>query len=78
MLGTAAVAWPAGLALAQQALPAPVRLPGLSVEGQGASAESATGPVDGYVARDTETGAKTATPVSEIPQTVNVIGREEL
>lgn len=78
MLGTAAVAWPAGLALAQQALPAPVRLPGLSVEGQGVSAESATGPVDGYVARDTETGAKTATPVSEIPQTVNVIGREEL
>jgi iron complex outermembrane receptor protein len=38
----------------------------------------ATGPVDGYVPKATGTGSKTATPVSEIPQSVSVIGRKEL
>ncbi|MBP1853027.1 TonB-dependent siderophore receptor [Rhizobium halophytocola] len=43
-----------------------------------ADQESATGPVKGYVAGKSSTGSKTGTPVKEIPQTVNVIGREEL
>lgn len=38
----------------------------------------ATGPVDGYVPKATGTGSKTATPVSEIPQSVSIIGRKEL
>jgi iron complex outermembrane recepter protein len=53
----------------------------LTVEGgQGAKPgdNEATGPVDGYVAKATGTGSKTATPISEIPQSVSVVGREEL
>jgi len=42
------------------------------------SEDDATGPVDGYVPKATGTGSKTATPVSEIPQSVSVIGRKEL
>lgn len=49
----------------------------LVIEG-GASSDSATGQVDGYVAKDTGTGSKTATPLKEIPQSVSVLGREEL
>ena len=53
----------------------------LTVEGgnaTGASDTDGTGPVEGYVAKSTGTGSKTATPVSEIPQSVSVVGREEL
>ena len=42
------------------------------------STAGATGPVDGYVAKNTLTGSKTATPITEIPQSVSVIGREEI
>ncbi|MBE7184245.1 MAG: TonB-dependent siderophore receptor [Methylobacterium mesophilicum] len=48
------------------------------VEGQGAGQGAATGPVDGYVARATATGSKTATPIQEIPQAVSVVGRDEI
>jgi iron complex outermembrane receptor protein len=40
--------------------------------------QTATGPVDGYAARQTGTGSKAATPISEIPQSVSVVGREEI
>jgi len=36
------------------------------------------GPVNGVVAKTTQTGSKTATPLKEIPQSVSVIGREEI
>ncbi|MGI6246331.1 MAG: TonB-dependent siderophore receptor [Pseudochelatococcus sp.] len=39
---------------------------------------SATGPVNGYVARRTATGSKTSTPIEAIPQSVSVIGRRQL
>ncbi len=57
------------------------------VEGQGAATGAtgsvtaggeAVGPVDGYVANRSTTGSKTNTPIAEIPQSVSVIGREEL
>lgn len=35
-------------------------------------------PVDGYVASEATAGAKVATPINEIPQSVSVIGRKEL
>ncbi|WP_244631302.1 TonB-dependent siderophore receptor [Aureimonas sp. ME7] len=59
-----------------------VELDTVVVEGDGASGISAseaagTGAVDGYVARATTTGSKTATPIAELPQSVSVIGREE-
>ncbi|MGV6874161.1 TonB-dependent siderophore receptor [Pseudochelatococcus sp. B33] len=39
---------------------------------------SATGPVNGYVARNTATGSKTSTPIEAIPQSVSVIGRQQI
>ncbi len=74
---TAALAalWPMA-ALAQQAGDAIV-LDQVVVEGQ-VQDGSATGPVKGYVAKRTETGSKTNTPIEEIPQSVSVIGREEI
>lgn len=65
----------AGAAIAQDA-PA-TRLEKIKVKGAKVKDE-ATGPVDGYVARATTTGSKSATPIVEIPQAVSVIGREEL
>lgn len=44
----------------------------------GTSTSSATGPVNGYVARNTTAGSKTATPIAEIPQFVSVVGRQEI
>src|SRR3712207_4150798 len=41
-------------------------------------AESATGPVNGYVATRTTSGSKTDTPILETPQAVSVVGREQI
>ncbi|WP_395316562.1 TonB-dependent siderophore receptor [Variovorax sp. UC74_104] len=41
-------------------------------------AETANGPVQGYVARRSATGTKTDTPLIETPQSISVIGRDEL
>lgn len=43
----------------------------------GGTEDSATGPVDGYVAKKTTTGSKADLPISAIPQSVSVIGRQE-
>lgn len=40
--------------------------------------ESPTGPFPGYAARRTATATKTDTPVLEVPQSISVIGREEM
>ena len=39
---------------------------------------SGVGEVDGVVAKKTRTGSKTATDITEIPQSVSVVGREEI
>ncbi len=39
---------------------------------------SGTGPVTGYVARDTTSGSKTDTPLIEIPQSISVVTTEQL
>ncbi len=52
-----------------------IALETVTVEGQGGSA---TGPVNGYVPNRTATGSKTDTPIEEIPQSVSVIGREQI
>ncbi|WPH12563.1 TonB-dependent siderophore receptor [Variovorax paradoxus] len=51
-------------------------LPEVTVSGE--QPETATGPVRGYVARRSATATKTDTPLIETPQSVSVIGREEL
>ncbi|WP_426389458.1 TonB-dependent siderophore receptor [Variovorax sp. R-27] len=40
--------------------------------------ESPTGPVTGYVARRSSTATKTDTPVLEVPQSISIIGRNEM
>jgi len=50
-------------------------LPTIVVEGQ---AETATGPVDGYVATRSATGTKTDTPLLETPQSISVITRDQM
>jgi len=50
-------------------------LPSVTVQGV---AETATGPVQGYVATRSATGTKSDTPLSETPQTLNVVTRDEM
>lgn len=52
-------------------------LPTLSVEGR-VRAETAYGPVDGYVATRAATASKTDTPLIELPQSVSVVTRDEM
>jgi iron complex outermembrane receptor protein len=49
-------------------------LDAIDVAGEG----SALGPVRGYVARRSATATKTSTPILEVPQSINVIGRKEI
>lgn len=53
-----------------------MRLPDVSIHGY--AEESAWGPVAGYVAKRSATASKTDTPISEIPQTINVVTREQI
>lgn len=52
-------------------------LPSVVVQGSGLD-DAGTGPVHGYVAEETTTGSKIATPLREIPQSVSVVGAEEI
>ncbi|HEV2508744.1 TonB-dependent siderophore receptor [Bosea sp. (in: a-proteobacteria)] len=61
-------------ATAQQAAPA-IRLDTIEVQGNG---ERANGPVNGYVATRSASGAKTDTPILEVPQTVNVVTADQI
>ncbi|WP_159070155.1 TonB-dependent receptor plug domain-containing protein, partial [Achromobacter xylosoxidans] len=63
-------------ALAQQTAGENVgTLPGVIVSG---TADTGTGPVQGYVAEDTTSGSKTDTPLREIPQSISVVGAQEM
>jgi iron complex outermembrane receptor protein len=42
------------------------------------SVETAAGPVEGYVAGQSVTGTKTDTPLREIPQSISVVGAEQI
>ncbi|MGE7371158.1 TonB-dependent siderophore receptor [Neorhizobium sp. NPDC001467] len=48
-----------------------------TIEVQGQGEGTGTGPVRGYVAKASNAGSKTDTPINEIPQSVSVVGREE-
>jgi iron complex outermembrane receptor protein len=54
-----------------------ITLDPVTVEGQ-APGESAYGPVEGYVARQSATGSKTDTPLIETPRSVSVITADQL
>ncbi|MGE0061897.1 MAG: TonB-dependent siderophore receptor [Xanthobacteraceae bacterium] len=53
----------------------PVELGTIEVQ---SNTESATGPVDGYVATRSATGAKTDTPLKEIPQSITVVTADRM
>jgi len=53
----------------------PTTLPAVQVTG---TSETATSPVDGYVATRSATATKTDTPLSETPQAITVIPREQI
>jgi len=59
-----------------QTAPAGTQLEPVVVEGEAGG--SATGPVEGVVAKKTTTGSKTATDIKDIPQSVSVVGRQEI
>jgi iron complex outermembrane receptor protein len=61
---------------AQEAQGTSTELDTISVEGE--RGEAGTGPVNGYVATQTTTGMKTDVPIVEIPQSISVIGRDEI
>ncbi|MBD8553496.1 TonB-dependent siderophore receptor [Rhizobium sp. CFBP 8762] len=65
------------LAAHAQSSATPAQLETISVE-DSASRETTTGPVKGYVATKSSSGSKSDTPITEIPQSVSVVGREEL
>lgn len=46
--------------------------------GEGGEDGTGTGKVKGVVARKTTTGSKTATDITQVPQSVSVVGREEM
>ncbi|MGO4354785.1 TonB-dependent siderophore receptor [Rhizobium sp. RAF36] len=53
----------------------------ITIQGQAGAANSeatATSPVKGYVAKRSATGSKSDTPINEIPQSVSVIGTQEM
>ena len=56
-----------------------VILPDVVVQGTTAQPpDSATGPIDGYVARNSATGTKTNTPLIETPASVSVVSQEQI
>ncbi|TCL95703.1 iron complex outermembrane receptor protein [Rhizobium sp. PP-WC-2G-219] len=88
LAGAAAIACVAGTSAALAQTPQaqtpqvqgqqPTQLEAIVVRGGQAAEGSATGPVEGYVARDTTAGSKSALPVTAVPQSVSIIGRKEL
>ena len=60
------------------AQPVPVQAPQPSEASTSGVTETATGPVDGYVATRSATGTKTDTPLLEVPRTVNVVTRDQI
>ncbi|WP_131195536.1 TonB-dependent siderophore receptor [Lichenihabitans psoromatis] len=70
-------------ALAQTAVPQPQTAVGRTVEldtveVKGKAVQSATGPIDGYVATQSAAGTKTSTPLIETPQAIAVVGAQQI
>ena len=82
VLGVALAGCGAAGAQAQQAAPT-AELSTVTVEGEGDGARaratpSSAGPVIDYIAQDSRVGTKTDTPLIETPQSISVVGREQM
>ncbi|MEA3114424.1 MAG: iron complex outerrane recepter protein, partial [Caballeronia sp.] len=53
------------------------QLPAVVVKGQ-RDAETGTGPVKGYVAKQSTAGSKTDTPIIKTPQAISVVTRDQM
>jgi iron complex outermembrane receptor protein len=60
------------------AAPAPAQPPAAAPSVARGAPGTGTGPVEGYLAEQTTTGIKTDTPLKEVPQSVSVIGTEQM
>ncbi|MFD0987383.1 TonB-dependent siderophore receptor, partial [Methyloligella solikamskensis] len=69
---------PTQTASAPARTPAPAPVETDIEDGVTVDAESAWGPVDGYVAERTGTGIKTDTPLNEIPQSITVVTEQQI
>lgn len=77
--GVAVIALLAPLSAHAQQQEQVIQLDQLNVQsGDGDAEGDGTGAVTGVVAKKTKTGSKTATDITEVPQSVSVIGREEI
>lgn len=56
----------------------PVRVEGNQGENPSSAEVGATGPVPGFVARRSATGTKTDTPISETPQSISIVTRDNM
>jgi iron complex outermembrane receptor protein len=80
LAGSGLVATQEGNAVVVRAAPATTganTLPAVTVMAS-TEPESATGPLNGYVAKRSATATKTDTPLLEVPQSISVIGRNEM
>lgn len=75
--GLAATAQGAAVSIHRQGDAGATTLPAVTVTAD-AERETATGPVTGYTARRSSTATKTDTPLLEVPQSISVVGREEM
>ncbi|EJN02184.1 TonB-dependent siderophore receptor [Phyllobacterium sp. YR531] len=76
LLGSSAILVSLSSASAQTA-DSTIRLNEIVIEGNGAVG-TATGPVNGFVPKRTATGSKTNTPIEDLPQSVSVVGRDQI
>ncbi|MCJ8054878.1 TonB-dependent siderophore receptor [Shinella curvata] len=76
--GTAAIALLAPMGAFAQDSGDATRLEEIRVEQGGETAKTGVEPVKGVVAKSTRSGSKSATALTEIPQSVTVVGREQM
>lgn len=75
---TARSARPSGAARRAATRAAPQRAPAAAVPSTVSARETATSPVPGYVAEQSATGTKTDTKLMENPQSVSVVGQDQI
>ena len=68
----------AGQARAQQATNAASTVQLDTIDVAGRPVQSATGPIDGYIATQSAAGTKTSTPLIETPQAIQVVGAKQI
>ena len=77
LLALAAVL-PAEFAAAQDVPTAPGAIQLDTVEVRGKPAQTAVGPIEGYIATQSAAGTKTSTPLIKTPQAISVVGAKEI